>query len=97
VSKPEEIRALVDAIRPKPFNLLVVRDIGIDVAGIAELGVRRISVGGAFALSAWQGFMRAAKALKEEGSFAPLADIAPYPQVNGLFAAAFEARSKRGK
>src|SRR6267142_5015093 len=40
--KSDEIQALVRAVHPKPFNLLVVRDIGLDVANIAALGVRRI-------------------------------------------------------
>lgn len=84
---PAEIEALVDAVAPKPFNLLVVRDIGLDVAGIAELGVRRISVGGALALAAWTGFMRAAQALRSTGSFAGLADLVPYTEINGLFSA----------
>ena len=93
--KPDEIRALVEAVRPKPFNLLVVRDIGLGVAGIAELGVRRISVGGALALAAWTGFMRAAQLLKSEGSFAGLAGLAPYPEVNGFLAADFSTRQTR--
>ena len=88
----KEIRALVDAVRPKPLNVLVARDIGLRVGDIAELGVRRISVGGALALAAWQAFMRAAKSPKETGSFGPLADIASYPEVNGLFATEFSAR-----
>src|SRR5262249_26311047 len=50
-AKPEEIAAFVKAVHPKPFNLLVVRDIGLRVADIAALGVRRISVGGALALA----------------------------------------------
>src|SRR6185295_313157 len=76
--KPEEIRALVEAVAPKPFNLLVVRDLGLDVADIAELGVRRISVGGALALAAWTAFMRAAQSLKVAGSFSGFADLVPY-------------------
>jgi 2-methylisocitrate lyase-like PEP mutase family enzyme len=91
----EDIKALVDAVRPKPLNLLVVRDIGLGVSGIAELGVRRISVGGAFALAAWGGFMRAAETLKSTGSFAGLTGIAPYPAINGFLQAEFEARKVR--
>jgi 2-methylisocitrate lyase-like PEP mutase family enzyme len=90
--KAEEIRALVEAVHPKPFNLLVVRDIGLSVGDIAALGVRRISVGGAFALAAWAGFMRAAQLLKSEGSFAGLAGLASYAEVNDLLAADFRAR-----
>jgi 2-methylisocitrate lyase-like PEP mutase family enzyme len=82
---PGEIDALVAAVAPKPLNLLVVRDIGLTVDDIAALGVRRISVGGALALSAWTGFIRAATTLKSEGSFAGLASLVPYAEINGLF------------
>jgi 2-methylisocitrate lyase-like PEP mutase family enzyme len=80
-----EIKALVEAVAPKPLNLLVVRDIGLSVGDVAALGVRRISVGGALALAAWTGFMRAAQSLKSEGSFAGLAGLVPYAEINGLF------------
>ena len=83
---PAEIEALVAAVAPRPLNLLVVRDIGLGVADIAALGVRRISVGGALALAAWTGFIRAAQLLKSEGSFGGLASLIPYPEINGLFA-----------
>jgi 2-methylisocitrate lyase-like PEP mutase family enzyme len=93
--KPEEIKALVEAVHPKPFNLLVVRDIGLGVGDIAALGVRRISVGGAFALAGWTAFMRAAQTLKANGSFSGLADLAPYAEINELFAADLHARQAR--
>src|SRR6185436_14728788 len=82
---PAEIKALVEAVAPKPVNLLVVRDIGLSVGEIAALGVRRISVGGALALAAWTGFMRAAEMLRSTGSFAGLASLVPYAELNGLF------------
>jgi 2-methylisocitrate lyase-like PEP mutase family enzyme len=81
-----DITALVEAVAPKPLNLLVIRDIGLSVEHIAALGVRRISVGGALALAAWTGFMRAAETLKTEGSFAGLANLVPYAEINRLFA-----------
>ena len=87
---PTEIKALVEAVAPKPLNLLVVRDIGLRVEEVGALGVRRISVGGALALAAWTGFMRAAQALRSKGSFDGLAGLAPYAEVNGLFATALE-------
>ncbi|HMI47961.1 MAG TPA: isocitrate lyase/phosphoenolpyruvate mutase family protein [Gemmatimonadaceae bacterium] len=93
--KPEEIKALVDAVRPKPFNLLVVRDIGLGVGDIAALGVRRISVGGALALAGWTAFMRAAQSLKTNGSFAGLADLVSYAEVNEFLAADLDARETR--
>src|SRR5690606_18066851 len=63
VDDPDEIKALVDAVAPTPINLLVVRDTGLTVPQIADLGVRRISVGGALALAAWSGCMRATETL----------------------------------
>src|SRR3954463_2458169 len=84
---PTEIKTLVEAVAPKPLNVLVVRDIGLSVDEIAGLGVRRISVGGALALAAWTGFMRAAQTLLSEGTFAGLANLVPYPEINSLFAA----------
>jgi 2-methylisocitrate lyase-like PEP mutase family enzyme len=83
---PAEIKALVEAVAPKPFNLLVITDIGQSVSEIASLGVRRISVGGALALAAWTGFKRAAQTLKSEGSFAGLDGLGPYMELNALFA-----------
>ena len=43
-------------------------------------------VGGALALAAWTGFMRAAQMLRSEGSFAGLASLVPYAEIDGLFA-----------
>ncbi len=94
---PAEIAALVEAVAPTPFNLLVVRDIGLSVGDIAALGVRRISVGGALALAAWTGFIHAVQTLKSEGSFAGLASLVPYAEINGLFATRHKAeRASRG-
>jgi 2-methylisocitrate lyase-like PEP mutase family enzyme len=81
-----EIKALVEAVAPKPLNLLVVHDIRLRVGEIAALGVRRISVGGALALAAWTGFMGAARTLRSEDSFAGLAGLVRYAEINGLFA-----------
>jgi 2-methylisocitrate lyase-like PEP mutase family enzyme len=89
---PAEIKALVEAVQPKPFNLLVVRDSGSSVAEIAALGVRRISVGPALALAAWTGFRHAAQVLKSEGSFAGLASLVPYPEINEFFTTDYRAR-----
>ena len=93
---PEDIKALVEAVQPKPLNLLVVRDSGLSVADIATLGVRRISVGGALALAALTGFRRAAQMLKAEGSFAGLASLVPYGDVNEFFTTDYRARQAGG-
>lgn len=82
---PEQIAAAVAAIAPKPFNLLVGTVSPLTVPQIAALGVRRVSVGGALARTAWGGFMRAAKALAENGTFDAFAEGAPGNMLNGLF------------
>ncbi|MFO1302305.1 MAG: isocitrate lyase/phosphoenolpyruvate mutase family protein [Burkholderiales bacterium] len=85
--KREDIVAVVDAVAPKPFNLLVSSPNGMSVGDIAALGVRRISLGGALARAAWGGFMRAATGIAERGSFESLADAAPHAALQKIFGA----------
>ena len=66
----------------------------LSVGDIAALGVRRISVGPAMALAAWAGFSQAAQVLKSQGSFAGLAKLMPYPEINGFFATDYQARER---
>ncbi len=80
----EEISAVVKAVSPKPVNVLVGSDF-TTVQQLAELGVRRISVGGALARAAWGGFLQAAKEIASEGKFTGLAKAAPWDEVEGLF------------
>ena len=80
----EQIGAVVDAVAPKPVNLLIGAPIGLTLADAAALGVRRISVGGALARAAWGGFIRAAKGLVA-GTFDAFADAAPGSVLNALF------------
>src|SRR5438552_16625906 len=70
----EEIKAMVAQMEPKPVNILVSRNTGLKVADLADLGVRRISVGSALARAAWSGFMRAAQTIAEEGAFSGFDD-----------------------
>jgi methylisocitrate lyase len=79
-----EIAAVVAAVAPKPVNVLVGSDF-TTVAELAELGVRRISVGGALARAAWGGFLRAAKEIAERGTFAALTDAVPFADIDGAF------------
>ena len=81
----EHITALVDALAPKPINLLMGWAGGMSVDEIAALGVRRISVGGALARCAWSGFVQAATQLAQEGRFDALAQGAGAGNLNGLF------------
>src|SRR5882672_4295795 len=80
-----EIAAVVAAVAPKPINLLVGFASELGMQEIAALGVRRVSVGGALARSAWGGFMRAAKRIAEEGKFDEFASAASGLELNALF------------
>lgn len=82
----EQVAAVVKALAPKPINVLVGAP-SFTVAELADLGVRRISVGGALARVAWGGFLRAAREIAEMGTFAGLGETASYAELNGLFAA----------
>ena len=89
----EQIVAVVQALAPKPVNLLMAWPGGMSLADIAALGVRRVSVGGAMARAAWGGFLRAARLLAEDGSFAGLADAASGPELNAFFSADSKSRT----
>lgn len=81
----EQIVAVVQAVAPKPVNLLVGSPTDLTLADIAALGVRRISIGGAMARTAWGGFQRAARILMDEGRFDGLAGAMPHAELNKLF------------
>lgn len=81
----EQILAVVRAVAPKPVNVLVSAPF-TTVDHLRDLGVRRISVGGALARAAWGGFLRAARQIAREGSFAELSNAVPSAEMNQLFA-----------
>ena len=60
------VAQIVKAVAPRPVNVLMAWP-GQSVAPLAEVGVRRVSVGAALASAAWAGFDTAAKMLAEEG------------------------------
>jgi 2-methylisocitrate lyase-like PEP mutase family enzyme len=80
----EHIATVVQAVAPKPVNVLMGAP-GFSVAELADLGVRRISVGGALARSAWGGFLRAARDIADNGSFAEFKNAVPFAEINGMF------------
>src|SRR5262245_8868084 len=85
IGSREQIAAVVGAVAPKPVNLLIGTSSPLTVKDVTELGVRRISVGGSLARSAWGGFMRAAKQIMDAGSFNGFADAAPGAELNKAF------------
>jgi 2-methylisocitrate lyase-like PEP mutase family enzyme len=82
---PDQIREVVEAVAPKPVNLLISGPIGLSVADAAALGVRRISVGSALARAAWGGFLKAAREIAGPGTFESLAEAEPFGALNSFF------------
>ena len=78
-------KAIVEAVAPKPVNILIGGPGGLTMRDAAELGARRVSVGGAFARAAWGGFIRSAKELLEQGTFDELKHAASYDELQKLF------------
>ena len=78
-------KAIVEAVAPKAVNVLIGGPGGLTMRDAAELGARRVSVGGAFARAAWGGFIRSAKELIEQGTFDELANAASYAELQELF------------
>ena len=76
----EHVSAIVAAVSPKPVNLLINAPF-TTVAEAAQLGVRRISVGGTLARTAWDGFLTAAQEIADEGTFSRFDGL---PNVDGL-------------
>jgi methylisocitrate lyase len=86
VSKPNEIAQIVKTVAPKPVNVLVSGfNHQLSLSQLADLGVRRISLGSGLALAAWGTFLRAAKDIKANGTFNLLANSAASADLNKLF------------
>ena len=86
VSDPNEIAQIVNAVAPKPINVLVSGfNHHLTLSALADLGVRRISVGSGLALAAWGAFLRAAREIATNGTFNLLGDNAPSAELNELF------------
>jgi 2-methylisocitrate lyase-like PEP mutase family enzyme len=83
----DDIRTVVAAVAPKPLNVLLWSPGDQTMQEFLELGVRRVSVGGALARAAWGGFIRAARLIADQGRFDGLAGAAAGGELNALFQA----------
>ena len=81
IDKVEHIAAIIAAVAPKPVNLLINAPF-MTVAQAADLGVRRISVGGTLARVAWAGALLAAREMADAGTFSQFKGL---PNVDALF------------
>ena len=85
VSDPDEISQIVKTVASKPLNILVSGfNHQLTTSQLADLGVRRISVGSGLALAAWGDFFRAAKEIQTNNTFSLRADSVPFAELNQL-------------
>ena len=80
----EAVAEVVKAVAPKPVNVLVASPV-FTVRELEDLGVRRISVGGALARAAWGGFLRAATELARSGTFHAMGEATSFAELDGFF------------
>lgn len=80
ITSLDHVSAIVTAVSPTPVNLIIHKPF-TTVAEAALLGVRRISVGGMLAKTAWRGFLDAAQEIAVEGTFSKFVDL---PDLNAL-------------
>lgn len=86
VRSPKDIRELVNAVAPKPLNVLIAsHNHSLTTSQLNDLGVGRISVGGALASVAMGAFINSAKQIYEQGSFVSFADAAPFASLSKDF------------
>ncbi len=78
------IRAIVEAVAPKPINVLIGAATDLSVSDLAALGVRRVSVGSALARVAWSAFSTAAKGIAG-GDFSGFDGILTTSAISGWF------------
>ncbi len=81
------MQEIVVAVAPKPVNILMSSNLGLRLSDLAEMGVRRISVGSALARCAWTAFIAAAKEISEKGTFTALDHLIPFSELDSFFKA----------
>jgi 2-methylisocitrate lyase-like PEP mutase family enzyme len=82
LSRLEDVAAVVSAVS-RPVNVLAAAQ--FDLAALAEIGVKRVSVGSALARAAYGGFLRAAEEMRSKGTFRFAEDAVSYRELSGMF------------
>src|SRR4029079_13525671 len=85
-SSRADIAEIVRAVSPKPVNVLVRGPEWLSLSELGDIGVRRVSVGGAMARMAWAGLISAAQAIGR-GEFAVFKEAAPGAELDRFFTA----------
>lgn len=84
-TKREDIQAIVAAVAPKPVNIILTSSKNLQLDDLADIGVRRVSVGSALSRAAWTGFLNAARRIALDSDFSGLDNPVPYAELNNFF------------
>jgi len=83
---PEEIEAVVGAVKPKPVNVVMgLSGPSLSLDALASLGVKRVSLGSSLARAAYGAFLQAARDVREKGTFDFARNAVPYAEINAMF------------
>lgn len=81
----EEIAIAVKAVAPRPLSVILgLANVNLTVNDMAEIGVKRISIGSSIARAAYDGFYNAAQEIKDQGTFNYANGIISYAEINSL-------------
>jgi 2-methylisocitrate lyase-like PEP mutase family enzyme len=85
LSSADDIATVVRSV-DRPVNVLMGRPgQGLDMAALAAMGVKRVSVGSALSRVALGAFLSAARELRELGTFEGMATAVGYADLNAMF------------
>jgi 2-methylisocitrate lyase-like PEP mutase family enzyme len=86
LTKLDDIAAVVRAVAPRPVNAVMgLAGATTSLAALEQIGVRRVSVGSALARAAYGAFLRAAREIREQGTFGFADAAVPFADINAMF------------
>src|SRR5262249_22092904 len=82
----DEISAVVRAVAPKPVNVISgLSGPNLSLDELADLGVKRVSLGSSFARAAYGAMLRAALEVRQKGTFSFVDEAVPFAEINAMF------------
>jgi len=86
LASKEDIAALISSV-DRPVNVVMgLQGVQLSLADLSAIGVRRISVGSALCRAALGAFLRAAREMREHGTFTFAAEAVSFRDISAMFA-----------
>jgi len=85
LTSKDDIAAVLKSV-DRPVNVVMgLSGVRFTLAELSALGVRRVSVGSALSRAALGAFLRAAREMREQGTFRFAEEAVAYREINGMF------------